>query len=37
MNGSEKQIKWAESIKAGMDFAQFLGKGGHKEARTQTL
>lgn len=27
MNGSEKQIKWAETIKAGKDFRQWLGKG----------
>lgn len=27
MNGSEKQIKWAETIKAGKDFSQWLGKG----------
>ena len=27
MKGSEKQVKWAEQIKKGKDFNQFLGKG----------
>lgn len=32
MNGSQKQIKWAEDIKASKDFSKFLGKGRNEQA-----
>ena len=32
MKGSEKQINWAENIKAEKDFNQFLGKGRNEAA-----
>lgn len=32
MKGSEKQIKWAETIKASKDFSQWLGKGKDEAA-----